>query len=271
MNVLKFEIEWSENWLVDNMPKKGVSFAFMNALLGMIDMKKHSLCRGYNKTSFKISGTIDGEPVEYEGRYDLGDGHRSVIEHIRLLNTNRAKNPNLFGAALAEEVKKSSEFVLEKLIPALVAQNEFAPNEEKMLKAIEDCFEEAYSFEDGEKRAMFAIKVFVGEEITIQEALGYEDIDDILAIVSSQEENLENPQTVIKGDSLLIIDPVFGTNCSREEWFHCRIEYLYVKHFIKKYTNHRLSFWDRLNLLHDEAVYHVQNKEQWLTDLGISA
>ena len=41
---------------------------------------------GYYKTSFRITGTDpDGEEINYNGRYDLGDGEGGLLQHIRNL------------------------------------------------------------------------------------------------------------------------------------------------------------------------------------------
>ena len=40
-------------------------------------------CGGYDKTEFLITGTHKGEPLEYKGRYDLGDNEGGLMEHIK--------------------------------------------------------------------------------------------------------------------------------------------------------------------------------------------
>ena len=49
----------------------------------------------YYKTKFTISGVdFEGEPLEYEGRYDLGDGDGGLIQHIRSFGEwNRTHGP----------------------------------------------------------------------------------------------------------------------------------------------------------------------------------
>jgi hypothetical protein len=49
----------------------------------------------YYKTKFTISGVdFEGEPLEYEGRYDLGDGDGGLVQHIRSFGEwNRTHGP----------------------------------------------------------------------------------------------------------------------------------------------------------------------------------
>ena len=65
-----------------------LSVAAAENILGRLDMRNHFRrpYAGYDKTKFTITGTDpDGEPINYEGRYDLGDGERGMIRHIRNL------------------------------------------------------------------------------------------------------------------------------------------------------------------------------------------
>lgn len=80
-------INWSEHpafyqW-DDGALKLSISAA--DSILRALDLKAHNdPDHGYYKTSFQITGTDpDGEQINYEGRYDLGDCDGGLIQHIR--------------------------------------------------------------------------------------------------------------------------------------------------------------------------------------------
>lgn len=64
----------------------------------------------YYKTKFTISGVdFEGEPLEYEGRYDLGDGDGGLVQHIRSFGEwNRTHGP--FGQPI-ENPEESNETI----------------------------------------------------------------------------------------------------------------------------------------------------------------
>lgn len=78
-------INWSEhpafyNW-DDGALKLSITAA--DSILRALDMKAHN-DHGYYKTSFQITGTDpNGDEINYDGRYDLGDGDGGLIQHIR--------------------------------------------------------------------------------------------------------------------------------------------------------------------------------------------
>ena len=78
-------IHWSEHpafygWKDDELV---LSVAAADRILGTLDMQQYVKHQGYDKTKFSIMGTDpDGEPINYTGRYDLGDGERGLIKHI---------------------------------------------------------------------------------------------------------------------------------------------------------------------------------------------
>lgn len=82
-------INWSEHpafyqW-ADGELKLSISAA--DSILRALDLKAHNdPDHGYYKTSFQITGTDpDGEAINYEGRYDLGDCDGGLIQHIRAI------------------------------------------------------------------------------------------------------------------------------------------------------------------------------------------
>ena len=44
----------------------------------------------YDKTAFRINFTMNGQPDNYEGRQDFGDGEGSLIQHMELLSFTSA-------------------------------------------------------------------------------------------------------------------------------------------------------------------------------------
>ena len=82
-------IRWSEHpafyHLEDDALKLSIPAA--NRVFQFLDLKAHNdPDHGYYKTAFRITGTDpDGEPINYEGRYDIGDGEGTLLQHIRNL------------------------------------------------------------------------------------------------------------------------------------------------------------------------------------------
>ena len=68
---------------------RSLSFALADKLLETLDQKQHTEreykenAGWYFKTSFVINSVINGEEFNYEGRYDIGDGEGSLVDHIR--------------------------------------------------------------------------------------------------------------------------------------------------------------------------------------------
>lgn len=85
-------INWSEHpafyaWADDALK---LSVPAADHILFALDLKQHNT-RGteaeagwYYKTKFTITGTDpDGDPINYSGRFDIGDGEGGLINHIR--------------------------------------------------------------------------------------------------------------------------------------------------------------------------------------------
>ena len=53
-------------------------------------------CEGgwYDKTAFRIDFTLNGQPDNYEGRQDFGDGEGSLVQHIQNYHEYYAKDEN---------------------------------------------------------------------------------------------------------------------------------------------------------------------------------
>ena len=57
---------------------------------------------GYDKTKFRIDFTFRGQPDNYEGRQDFGDGDGSLIQHIQSYHEYYAQNENWKSHVIAE-------------------------------------------------------------------------------------------------------------------------------------------------------------------------
>ena len=93
--------EWfTENDILHDFAEKNpeISFALANAVFEYLDEKQNTeraipdLNAGwYKKTDFVLSGVLNGEDFNYEGRFDIGDGKGtgggSIIEHISQFQT----------------------------------------------------------------------------------------------------------------------------------------------------------------------------------------
>ena len=80
----------------------------------------------YDKTAFRIDFTLNGQPDNYEGRQDFGDGDGSLIQHIQCYHEYYAKDENWKNFVLHnkgmeawEQDKAEREMVLTEFIPYL--------------------------------------------------------------------------------------------------------------------------------------------------------
>ena len=80
----------------------------------------------YDKTAFRIDFTLNGQPDNYEGRQDFGDGDGSLIQHIQSYHEYYAKDENWKNFVLHnkgpeawEQDKAEREMVLTEFIPYL--------------------------------------------------------------------------------------------------------------------------------------------------------
>ena len=80
----------------------------------------------YDKTAFRIDFTMNGQPDNYEGRQDFGDGEGSLVQHIQSYHEYYAKDENWKNFVLHnkgpeawEQDKAEREMVLTEFIPYL--------------------------------------------------------------------------------------------------------------------------------------------------------
>lgn len=80
----------------------------------------------YDKTAFRIDFTMNGQPDNYEGRQDFGDGEGSLVQHIQNYHEYYAKDENWKNFVLHnkgpeawEQDKAGQEMVQTEFIPYL--------------------------------------------------------------------------------------------------------------------------------------------------------
>ena len=80
----------------------------------------------YDKTAFRIDFTLNGQPDNYEGRQDFGDGEGSLVQHIQNYHEYYTKDENWKNFVLHnkgpeawEQDKAEREMVLTEFIPYL--------------------------------------------------------------------------------------------------------------------------------------------------------
>ena len=80
----------------------------------------------YDKTTFRIDFTLNGQPDNYEGRQDFGDGEGSLVQHIQNYHEYYAKDENWKNFVLHnkgpeawEQDKAERKMVLTEFIPYL--------------------------------------------------------------------------------------------------------------------------------------------------------
>jgi len=79
----------------------------------------------YYKTKFQIDGMIDDKPFSYEGRYDIGDGDGTLINHIKecydyeLRNADKTRTLLKMSDEQYKEHIDNCKTILTKLVPEL--------------------------------------------------------------------------------------------------------------------------------------------------------
>lgn len=116
-------IIWSESPDLNDLEQMPLSQADV-VFKALDDAMRDEL--GYDKTKFRIDFTMNGQPENYEGRQDFGDGDGSLIEHIQAYHEYYAqaghwKNHVLSteGPEAWEQDKAEREMILGEFIPYL--------------------------------------------------------------------------------------------------------------------------------------------------------
>ena len=100
---------------------------------------------GYYKTKFRIDFVMDGQPDNYIGRQDLGDGDGTLIDHIESYHAyyeNNADWDNFVlhsgGTEALEADKAQREMLLHEFVPYLKLHNNLSKMEQIAAKALEE-------------------------------------------------------------------------------------------------------------------------------------
>ena len=135
-------ILWSEHSRFHDGETMSLSEA--DALIGNLDEATVSE-DGYYKTKFRIDFVMDGQPDNYIGRQDLGDGDGTLIEHIEDYHAyyeNNADWDNYVlhsgGTEALEADKAQREMLLHEFVPYLKLHNNLSKMEQAATKALEE-------------------------------------------------------------------------------------------------------------------------------------
>lgn len=135
-------ILWSEHGRFHD--GESMSFSEANALIESLDRATVSE-DGYYKTKFRIDFVMDGQPDNYIGRQDLGDGDGTLIDHIESYHAyyeNNADWDNFVlhsgGTEALEADKAQREMLLHEFVPYLKLHNNLSQMEKIATKALEE-------------------------------------------------------------------------------------------------------------------------------------
>ena len=135
-------ILWSEHSRFHD--GESMSFSEANALIESLDRATVSE-DGYYKTKFRIDFVMDGQPDNYIGRQDLGDGDGTLIDHIESYHAYYENNEQWdnhvlqYGGTEALEADKAQrEMLLHEFVPYLKLHNNLSKMEQTAAKALEE-------------------------------------------------------------------------------------------------------------------------------------
>ena len=99
----------------------------------------------YDKTAFRIDFTLNGQPDNYEGRQDFGDGEGSLVQHIQNYHEYYAKDESWRNFVLHnkgpeawEQDKAEREMVLNEFIPYLKQHCNLSAMEQAATAALQE-------------------------------------------------------------------------------------------------------------------------------------
>lgn len=135
-------IIWSEHSRFHDGETMSLSEA--NALIGSLDaaVTKED---GYYKTKFRIDFVMDGQPDNYGGRQDLGDGDGTLIDHIEKYHTyyeNNEQWDNYLlqhgGTERLEADKAERSMLLNEFVPYLKLHENLSKMEQTATQALQE-------------------------------------------------------------------------------------------------------------------------------------
>ncbi|MCM1488383.1 MAG: YodL domain-containing protein, partial [Firmicutes bacterium] len=134
-------ILWSEHSRFHDGETMSLSEA--NALIGSLDAAV-SKEDGYYKTKFRIDFVMDGQPDNYIGRQDLGDGDGTLIEHIEDYHAYYENNSEWDNYILRNEGKEAleadkaqREMLLHEFVPYLKLHDSLSKMEHTATQALQ--------------------------------------------------------------------------------------------------------------------------------------
>lgn len=135
-------IIWSEHSRFHDGETMSLSEA--NALIGSLDAATAKE-DGYYKTKFRIDFVMDGQPDNYGGRQDLGDGDGTLIDHIEKYHTYYENNEQWdnyllqhSGTERLEADKAERSMLLNEFVPYLKLHENLSKMEQTATKALEE-------------------------------------------------------------------------------------------------------------------------------------
>ena len=135
-------IIWSEHSRFHDGETMSLSEA--NAAIGSLD-EATAKENGYYKTKFRIDFVMDGQPDNYIGRQDLGDGDGTLIEHIEDYHAYYENNSEWENSILRNEGKEAleadkaqREMILHEFVPFLKLHDNLSKMENIATKALEE-------------------------------------------------------------------------------------------------------------------------------------
>lgn len=135
-------IIWSEHSRFHNGETMSLSEA--NALIESLDKATVSE-DGYYKTKFRIDFVMNGQPDNYIGQQDLGDGDGTLIEHIESYHAYYENNEEWDNYVLRNEGKEAleadkaqREMLLHEFVPYLKLHNNLSQMEQAAIKVLEE-------------------------------------------------------------------------------------------------------------------------------------
>lgn len=135
-------ILWSEHSRFHDGETMSLSEA--NALIESLD-KATVAEDGYYKTKFRIDFVMDGQPDNYIGRQDLGDGDGTLIDHIESYHAYYENNADWDNYVLRNEGKEAleadkaqREMLLHEFVPYLKLHNNLSNMERIATEALQE-------------------------------------------------------------------------------------------------------------------------------------
>lgn len=189
-------IEFSENRIIGSLDSgTKIPFAQANKIFSEIDDNKYI---GYDKTDFTVSGNYNGEDFTYSGRFDIGNGEGSLLNHIRNHYQHISSDPQYkqyiesCSAEERESNQKSIENFKNIIIPCLEKYSNDSKNKNISVITVEQNGETRSYLSDEFQNYNDAIKKFADSESKFLAFRDYERItNERVAEIEQQDTNYD--------------------------------------------------------------------------------